>query len=354
LDKQRMKSETLARLFLALFILAAVAVPLGARWLSLRSHPAVLNLQASMPENGGWSQTNLQAVAGQPLRLRLTSSDVVHSFAVARTDLPALELLPGEVVETTLTFDRPGKYTFYCSRWCGPNHWRMRGIIEVTAAVTGRPDPLPMDPQPLYLRLGIDLDAPHPASVTPAALPIAARGEQFASLLPADASSEETYRSTSPADLWQSLRSEGTLAHLSESSLWDIVAWVWSAQTSPDALATGAVLYAQNCAACHGESGKGDGVMVHDLPVWNPADHASGEMAHGNLEEGLVRPPDFSNPAQLLGASPALLEGKIIRGGMGTGMPYWGPIFTPEQIDALVSYLYTFVLEPVDKLNFEK
>jgi len=37
-----------------------------------------------------------------------------------------------------------------------------------------------------------------------------------------------------------------------------------------------------------------------------------------------------------------LLEGKIIRGGMGTGMPYWGPIFTSQQIENLVSYLFNF------------
>ena len=80
--------------------------------------------------------------------------------------------------------------------------------------------------------------------------------------------------------------------------------------------------------------------MVRDLPVWNPGEHPGGE--HVRDGEGLVRPPDFSDPNNLLGASPALLEGKIIRGGMGTGMPYWGPIFTDEEIDALVSYLYTF------------
>ncbi len=44
----------------------------------------------------------------------------------------------------------------------------------------------------------------------------------------------------------------------------------------------------------------------------------------------------------MLGASDAILEGKIIRGGMGTGMPYWGPIFTAEQIQSLVDYLWTF------------
>ena len=60
------------------------------------------------------------------------------------------------------------------------------------------------------------------------------------------------------------------------------------------------------------------------------------------MGEGLFSPPDFTDPKNLLGTSPALLEGKIIRGGMGSGMPYWDPIFTPQQIDVLVGYLYSF------------
>jgi mono/diheme cytochrome c family protein len=44
----------------------------------------------------------------------------------------------------------------------------------------------------------------------------------------------------------------------------------------------------------------------------------------------------------MLGVSDVILEGKIIRGGMGTGMPYWGPILTNEQIQALLDYLWTF------------
>jgi mono/diheme cytochrome c family protein len=43
----------------------------------------------------------------------------------------------------------------------------------------------------------------------------------------------------------------------------------------------------------------------------------------------------------ILGASPALLQGKILRGGMGTGMPMWGSIFTEEQIWDLVAYIYS-------------
>ena len=53
-------------------------------------------------------------------------------------------------------------------------------------------------------------------------------------------------------------------------------------------------------------------------------------------------PVDFTNPTRMLGASPALLQGKILRGGMGTGMPMWGSIFTEEQIWDLIAYLYTF------------
>ena len=62
-------------------------------------------------------------------------------------------------------------------------------------------------------------------------------------------------------------------------------------------------------------------------------------------EMGLSAPGDFTDPQLLLGASPALLEGKILRGGMGTGMPYWGPVLTEEEIDALIAYLYQFAME---------
>jgi mono/diheme cytochrome c family protein len=55
-----------------------------------------------------------------------------------------------------------------------------------------------------------------------------------------------------------------------------------------------------------------------------------------------VPPVDFGDSTQMLGASLAVLQGKIIRGGMGTGMPYWGTIFTDEEIEALVDYIWTF------------
>jgi mono/diheme cytochrome c family protein len=58
-----------------------------------------------------------------------------------------------------------------------------------------------------------------------------------------------------------------------------------------------------------------------------------------------VSPAAFNDPSSMLGASPALLHGKVIRGGMGTGMPYWGPIFSEDQAWAVVDYLWTFQLD---------
>jgi mono/diheme cytochrome c family protein len=328
-----MKPESLARIILLLLLGAAaglgVVLALGLPPGTARAH---YEIHGFMPESGGWSNDTLQAEVGQPLRLRLTSGDVLHSFAIGQSDRAPVDLIPGQWVETELIFDRPGRYTFYCTRWCGRSHWRMRGVIDVS----GPGEPIQADAPaiPLYVELGIDIDAPHMAPVTPAALPSAQRGAQFAPHLPAWALDRQTYRISSPADVWQRLRAEPALSTLSDAELWDAVAYLWSRQTNPAAQALAARLYAANCAACHGPGGKGDGVMVEGLPAF---DHTLGEMS-------LSRPPDLSDPSHLLGASPALLEGKLLRGGMGTGMPYWGPIFTEEELDALVAYLYGFSL----------
>ncbi len=335
-----MKKETFARLLVGLLILVAISIPLVGLWTSSHAAGNTVELHARVAENGGWSQDTIQAQVGQPLHLRITSDDVVHGFAIGKSDAKALDIMPGEYSETTLTFSQPGQYTFYCSRWCGPNHWRMRGTIEVT----GPGQSLPADPQPLYLKLGINVDAPHNAIVTPSSPPSAERGTQFVTFLPAYATDRFTYLTSSPAQLWKRLRAAPSLAKLSDSDLWDAVAWIWQSQATPQKVADGQALFKENCAACHGETGKGDGVMVRGLPTpdavanQNPASLTK----IPGMDQGLAYPPDFTNPQQLLGASPALLEGKLIRGGMGTGMPYWGPIFADPQLQAIISYLYTF------------
>ena len=294
-------------------------------------------LRARMPEQGGWSLGELRAVTGEPLKLRLTSNDVIHGFAVGQLDFPAVDLHPGEVVEVSLTFERPGKYTFYCTRWCGADHWRMRGTIEVVGAGAAPPETTEAGEPPLYAQLGLDIDAPHPAQVTPASRPEAAHGLPDLDLLPGKYRTSRYYRTNSPAQAWLDLRAEPVTQTYDDEQLWSLVAALWQSNTAPSTLSTGKALYNQNCAACHGEQGAGDGVFAEQATLDPGTMRMDGH--------GLQTPSVFTDPASMLGASPALLHGKILRGGMGTGMPYWGPVFTGDQIWALVDYLWTFQFE---------
>ena len=57
-------------------------------------------------------------------------------------------------------------------------------------------------------------------------------------------------------------------------------------------------------------------------------------------------PARFSDPQQMAGASEAILRAKIVRGGMGSGMPYWGRLFGEQDVRALLSYLWGFIFSP--------
>ena len=317
--------ENFARI-LAVILLLGGSLSIGfAWWLGQRD---AITLHALMPEAGGWTPADLTVAAGQPLHLRLISEDVMHGFAIGQSDQPAVDVKPGEMNDYTVTFDKPGTYTFYCTRWCGPNHWRMRGTITVTGE--GVEEPVT---SPLYVQLGLDIDATHEAQTFPAEKPSAQQGSITFSQLPiTNYQSPTYYRSHSPEQVWRDLRDDPDFASYSDQQLWDAVAYIWQTNTAPESLVEARELYAQNCAACHGESGGGDGVF-------------SGEQAQAQNEANA--PTDFNDPRLMLSASPAHLQGKLIRGGMGTGMPMWGTIFTENQTWSLVNYLYTFQFEEV-------
>ena len=312
-------------------LLVLVGLFTGAAWIN-RSR--LITIHARMAEAGGWLPGELTARVGESLRLQLVSDDVTHSFAVGQMEMDPVDLFPGEVQEISLTFDKPGKYTYYCTRWCGPNHWRMRGTIDVQAQDSSEPETAPK--KPLYLTLGIDIDAPHRASVTPKSKPDAAAVNDPFGLLAEVYRTPFYYHTHSPAEAWQDLRLEPHYHGLSDEQIWTLVGAIWQLNTTSAELAQGKELYVSNCAACHGSEGAGDGVFAGQSEI-------SSSLSQPEMEgQGLKTPADFTDAESMLGASPTLLQGKILRGGMGTGMPYWGPIFTDEQVWALVSYLYTF------------
>jgi len=335
-----MKEERAARfLIIGLVIGLLLAVPL-AGWLVPRFlAPKAIDIHARVPENGGWMPSDLTATVGQPLHLRLTSDDMLHGFAVGQSDQPPVDVQPGEWSEVTLNFDHPGKYTYFCTRWCGPNHWRMRGTIDVSGPVSSQDAQPARQTPPLYVTLGLDIDAPRHAEVIPGRKPSAAQGAKLGLRLPPDYLETGFSQTHSPEDVWKSLRSEPLTEGLSDDQVWDLVAFIWQSNATPEALALGKKLYGENCAACHGESGAGDGVMAAAVKAEFPP-------MDGNAQSG---PANLTDSSRMLAANSAVLQGKILRGGMGTGMPYWGPIFTDKQVWALVDYLWTFQFDLENK-----
>jgi mono/diheme cytochrome c family protein len=316
-----MKSERLALAILILILLGLPAAVFG--YQRIRTATAgvrVIDLDAQLPEVGGWAPEVLRITAGEQIRLRLHSPDVLHSFAIGRTEVGPIDIVPGKVTEIEFSINEPGTYTFYCTRWCSTNHWRMRGTLEVTAA-DGTIPLSAQEPAP-YIALGIDLDRGHghldsgPEPVaTPPTPPSAAAGAELGVPPPLITLAD------TPAGIYQVLRA--SYSELTDADLWNLIAHAWAQESTADQVTLGETLYQRDCAACHGLEGQGDGIMARELP-----------------EE----PYDWRDPAYLMSASDALLHGKIVRGGMGTGMPGWGNLYTDEEAWAVVAYLRTLSL----------
>lgn len=68
--------------------------------------------------------------AGEPVHVRLTSADVVHSF-----HLPSMlferDAIPGRTVDLELRFDRADSYAGRCGVYCGLPHTEMRFTVRV-------------------------------------------------------------------------------------------------------------------------------------------------------------------------------------------------------------------------------
>jgi mono/diheme cytochrome c family protein len=64
-------------------------------------------------------------------------------------------------------------------------------------------------------------------------------------------------RSHTPAQALDLLA--GTNSQLTQADLIDVAAYLWTADTPPETLASAETLYNKNCAACHGQYGGGDG-----------------------------------------------------------------------------------------------
>jgi len=68
--------------------------------------------------------------AGEPVRFRLTSTDVVHSFHLPGERFERAAV-PGRTVDFELRFDRVGDYAGRCGVYCGLQHTEMPFTVRV-------------------------------------------------------------------------------------------------------------------------------------------------------------------------------------------------------------------------------
>ncbi|MEN6497687.1 MAG: cytochrome c oxidase subunit II [Thermoguttaceae bacterium] len=91
----------------------------GKQWMWKVQHP------------GGQREINeLHVPLGEPVKLILTSEDVIHSFYVPAFRIK-VDVLPGRYVETWFQPTKTGVYHLFCAEYCGTGHSSMIGSVVV-------------------------------------------------------------------------------------------------------------------------------------------------------------------------------------------------------------------------------
>lgn len=93
----------------------------GKKWMWHFAHP-----------DGPNENAVLHVPAHRPVRLLMTSRDVIHSFFVPEFRLKQ-DAIPGRYTETWFEATKPGRYPIYCTEFCGTWHSQMLGEVVVLA-----------------------------------------------------------------------------------------------------------------------------------------------------------------------------------------------------------------------------
>ena len=91
----------------------------GKQWMWKTQHPT-----------GQREINELHVPVGQPIKLTMTSEDVIHSFFVPAFRAKA-DVLPGRYTSLWFTPTKPGRYHLFCAEYCGTEHSRMIGWVTV-------------------------------------------------------------------------------------------------------------------------------------------------------------------------------------------------------------------------------
>ena len=91
----------------------------GKQWMWKMQHP-----------NGKREINELHVPVDQPVKITMTSEDVIHSFFVPAFRIKQ-DAVPGKYTQAWFEATKVGKYHLFCAEYCGTEHARMGGWIHV-------------------------------------------------------------------------------------------------------------------------------------------------------------------------------------------------------------------------------
>lgn len=98
---------------------ATVIYGQGKQWMWKFQHP-----------EGQREINELHVPAGRPIKVLMTSEDVIHSFFVPDFRVH-MDVLPDRYTSVWFHATKPGRYHLFCSQYCGTNHAGMIGSVYV-------------------------------------------------------------------------------------------------------------------------------------------------------------------------------------------------------------------------------
>lgn len=98
---------------------SSVVFVVGKQWMWKLQHP-----------QGNREINELHVPVGRPIKLVMTSEDVVHSFFIPAFRIKQ-DVLPGRYTQLWFQATETGRFPLMCAEYCGTNHSRMRGWVEV-------------------------------------------------------------------------------------------------------------------------------------------------------------------------------------------------------------------------------
>ena len=94
----------------------------GKQWMWKFQHP-----------EGHREINTLHVPIGEPIKLTMTSEDVIHSFFLPNFRVKQ-DTMPGLTIETWFVPTQTGDFEIACAEHCGLGHYRMRGFVYVVEA----------------------------------------------------------------------------------------------------------------------------------------------------------------------------------------------------------------------------